>query len=155
MRHVDESAAAGPFAVTVAFVFTAAVFATAVCTLLGRPAKPLPEHMQLEQLPDNKTTPAPDTLVADPAPFYRQGYETGYYAFLSQSGSYAPPPKALTSVYTVAGDVETETAPAVDALTTEVDLIGVDAEAAYDLGYTAGYHKATESMHCPRYNYGR
>lgn len=150
----SESTAAGPTAVISALAFTALVLFGAVYALLV--SRPVPQE-PAEQIPVIDV-PAPVRTLADataqaPAPAYRQGYEKGYYAFLTQSGSYTPPPQALTSVYTVANSEPVAVAP--DALTDDLDFAGVDSADAYDRGYTDGYHKATESMHCPRYNYGR
>lgn len=76
--------------------------------------------------------------VIDQTP-YRQGYDKGYYAFLAQMGEYVPP--THVAAYTV------DTPAAVDEPAEDADT------RTYDQGYVDGYHRATESFHCPRSNY--
>ena len=78
----------------------------------------------------------PDLPDVDQSP-YQQGYTRGYYAFLAQTGEYVPPANTV-SAYMALNDSEPFAA-------------GPD----YEKGYVDGYHKATESFHCPRYDYGR
>jgi hypothetical protein len=63
---------------------------------------------------------------------YENGRVAGHYAFLKQVGQYIPMPKAAK--YSVnMGDDEEE----------------------FNKGYVDGYHRAAESLHCPREDHHR
>lgn len=75
--------------------------------------------------------------VIDQTP-YQQGYSNGYRAFMAQMGKELPPEQV--SAYTVR--------------TAAAHADGEEADdRTYGEGYADGYHRATESFHCPRHNY--
>lgn len=99
---------------------------------------------------DNNKTPNPateanqiySTLIApDKTPFdgvgfgraYQLGYEKGYYSFLIQNGQ--EPEKIISYTSTVEDLFNNE---------------DVDFREAVEKGYVDGYHKACNSVYCPR-----
>ena len=67
---------------------------------------------------------------------YEEGYEKGYWAFLSQTGTYSP--MAKPERRSVAAMYATNIS--------EAEITDKERQQ----GYVDGYHKATESFHCPR-----
>lgn len=71
-----------------------------------------------------------------PATAYEEGYQKGYWAFLNQTGTYVPMAKPRTRPLTA-------------MYATHIPDSEI-AEKEREQGYVDGYHKATESFHCPR-----
>lgn len=101
------------------------VYTIVLSTYIATKKSPKVEINNIENLPET----VPNTA-------YEEGYQKGYWAFLNQTGTYAPmaKPRArpVTAMYaTHIPDAEV-------------------AEKEREQGYVDGYHKATESFHCPR-----
>jgi hypothetical protein len=69
---------------------------------------------------------------------YQAGFREGFFAFMKQTGQYTPSLNTTSAIY--------------EYTKSKYEKKDEDNEENLQ-GYVDGYHKATESMHCPRYSH--